>query len=152
MKALPLTILEQQFPVPRNTATSKIVGGVISLLWQLRCHCNPDHKKFSFLSNTTVVTIFPNLCIWRRSLYSTLGGIDPEKLASSHLNTEELKFYILDSDGFYAKWLMVDGSSFFLIINGVIITSIPLFKLINVLNHFMILSASSYFSTMLFAL
>ena len=49
--------------------------------------------------------------------------------------------------GFYAKWLMVDGSSFFLIINGVIITSIPLFKLINVLNHFMILSASSYFST-----
>ena len=54
--------------------------------------------------------------------------------------------------GFYAKWLMVDGSSFFLIINGVIITSIPLFKLINVLNHFMILSASSYFSTVLFAL
>ena len=98
------------------------------------------------------MTIFPNLCIWRRSLCSTLGGIDPEKLASSHLNTEELKFYILDSDGFYAKWLMVDGSSFFLIINDVIITSIPLFKLINVLNHFMILSASSYFSTMLFAL
>ena len=29
--------------------------------------------------------------------------------------------------GCYAKWLMVDGSSFFLIINGVIITSIPLF-------------------------
>ena len=98
-KKLPWTILEQQFPVPRNTATSKIVGGVISLLWQLRCHCNPDHKKFSFLSNTTVVTIFPNLCIWRRSLCSTLGSIDPEELASSHLNTEELKFYILDSDG-----------------------------------------------------
>ena len=35
---------------------------------------------------------------------------------------------------------MVEGSSFFLIINDVIITSIPLFKIINVLNHFMILS------------
>ena len=42
---------------------------------------------------------------------------------------------------------MVEGSSFFLIINDVIITSIPLFKIINVLNHFMILSTSSYFST-----
>ena len=42
---------------------------------------------------------------------------------------------------------MVDGSSFFLIINDVIITSIPLFKIINVLNHFMILSTSSYFCT-----
>ena len=31
--------------------------GVISLLWQLRCHCNPDHKKFSS-SSTTVVAIF----------------------------------------------------------------------------------------------
>ena len=49
--------------------------------------------------------------------------------------------------GFYAKWLMVDCSSFFLIINDVIITSIQLFKIINVLNHFMILSTTSYFST-----
>ena len=32
------------------------------------------------LSNTTVVLIFPNLCFWRRSLCSNLGGIDPEKL------------------------------------------------------------------------
>ena len=48
--------------------------------------------------------------------------------------------------------MIFHGSSFFLIINDVIITSIPLFKIINVLNHFMILSASSYFSTMLFAL
>ena len=42
---------------------------------------------------------------------------------------------------------MVDCSSFFLIINDVIITSIQLFKIINVLNHFMILSTTSYFST-----
>ena len=39
-----------------------------------------DHNKFSSLSNTTVVAVFPNLCLWRRSLYSNLGGIDPEKL------------------------------------------------------------------------
>ena len=28
----------------------------------------------------TVVLIFPNLCLWRRSLCSHLGGIDPQKL------------------------------------------------------------------------
>ena len=79
-KKLPWTILEEQFPVPRNTAVSKIGNGVISSLWQLRCHCNPDHNKVSSLSNTTVVSIFPNLCLWRRSLRSNVGGIDPEKL------------------------------------------------------------------------
>ena len=42
--------------------------------------CNPDHNKFSSLSNTTVVAIFPKLCLWRRSLRLNLGGIDPEKL------------------------------------------------------------------------
>ena len=79
-KKLPRTILEEQFPVPRYTATSKIGNSVISLLWQLRCRCNPDHNKFSSLSNTTVVVIFPKLCLWRRSLCSNVGGIDPEKL------------------------------------------------------------------------
>ena len=74
-KKLPWTILEEQFPVPRNTAASKIGNSVISLLWQLRCHNN-----FSPLSDTTVVAVFPNLCLWRRSLCSNLGDIDPEKL------------------------------------------------------------------------
>ena len=46
-KKLPWTILEEQFPVSRYTAASKIGNSVISLLWQLRCHCNPDHNKFS---------------------------------------------------------------------------------------------------------
>ena len=55
-------------------------NGVISLLWQLRCHCNPDYNQFSSLSNITVVSIFPNPCLWRRSLRSNLGGIDLEKL------------------------------------------------------------------------
>ena len=27
-----------------------------------------------------MVLIFPNICLWRRSLRSKLGGIDPEKL------------------------------------------------------------------------
>ena len=79
-KKLPWTIFEEQFPVPRYTAASKIGKSVISLLWQLRCRCNPDHNKFSSLSNTTVVAIFPKLCLWRRSLCSNLGGIGPEKL------------------------------------------------------------------------
>ena len=58
----------------------KLGNGVISLLWQLRCHCNHDHNKVSSLSNATVVSIFPNLCLWRRSLRSNVGGIDLEKL------------------------------------------------------------------------
>ena len=59
-KKLPLTILEEQFSVPRNTTASKIGNGVISLLCQLRCHCNPDHNKFSSLSNTICDGNFPN--------------------------------------------------------------------------------------------
>ena len=66
--------------IVRNNAATIIGNGVISLLWQLRCHCNPDHDNFSSLSNTTVVAIFPNVCSWRRSLCSNLAGIDPEKL------------------------------------------------------------------------
>ena len=45
-KKLPWTILEEQFPVPRYTTASKIGNSVISLLWQLRYRCNPDHNKF----------------------------------------------------------------------------------------------------------
>ena len=79
-KKLPWIILEEQFPVPRNTSVSKTGNSFILLLWQLRCHCNPDHKRFSSLSNTTVGAIFPKLCLWRRSLCSNLGGIGLEKL------------------------------------------------------------------------
>ena len=79
-KKLSWTILEEQFPVPRYISASKIGNSVISLLWQLRCHCNPDHNKLSSLSNRTLVAIFPNICLWRRSLSSNLGGIDPKKL------------------------------------------------------------------------
>ena len=43
----------------RNTAASEKGSCVISLLWYLRCHCNPDNNKFS-LSNIVVV-FFQNL-------------------------------------------------------------------------------------------
>ena len=86
-KKLPWMIFEEQFLVPRYTAASKIGNSVISLLWQLRCRCNPDHNKFSSSSNTTVVAIFPKLCSWRRSLCSNLEGIDPEKLYRATLES-----------------------------------------------------------------
>ena len=89
-KKLPWTILEEQFPVPRNTAASKIGNGVISLLWQLWCHCYPDHNKFSSSSNTTVVLISPNLCLWWRSLRLNLVGLDPEKLYWATLTVSQL--------------------------------------------------------------
>ena len=74
-KKLPLTILQEQFSVPRYTAASKIGNSVISLLWQLRCRCNPYHNKFSSLSNTTVVAYF----------MLKFGRYWPWKTVSSHL-------------------------------------------------------------------
>ena len=90
----PLNDLKQQFPVTRYTAASKIGNNVISLLLQLRCRCNPDHNKFSSLSTTTVVVFFQNLCLWRRSLRSNLGGIDSEKLYRATLNKDYLTIHI----------------------------------------------------------
>ena len=89
-KKLSWTIFEKQFPVPRYTAVSKIGNSFISLLWQLRCRCNPDHNKFSSLSNSTVVAIFPKLCLWWRSLCSNFGGIGLEKLYRATLNGYKL--------------------------------------------------------------
>ena len=60
------------------------INYVIAMLLP-RCHCNPDHNKFSSLSNTTVVAIFPNLCLWRRSLFSNFGRYWPCKTVSNHL-------------------------------------------------------------------
>ena len=89
-KKLPLTILEEQFPVP--------TGGS-SLLWRRQCHCNPDHNKFSSLSNTTMVAIFSNLC----SCYGDLiyaqtwevltlkNCIEPPKISLFQLRFTDLK-------------------------------------------------------------
>ena len=79
-KKLQWMIFEEQFPVPRYTAASKIGNSVISLLWQLWGCSNADHNKFSSSSNTTVVAIFPKLCLWWRRLCSNLGSIGSEKL------------------------------------------------------------------------
>ena len=73
--------------MPRNTAASKIANGVISLPRKLWCHCHPDHNKVSSSSNTTVVLIFPNLRLWRRSLRSNLVGIHSKKLYRATLIT-----------------------------------------------------------------
>ena len=79
-KTFSWTILEEQFSVLRYTDASKIGNSVISLLWPLWCRCYPNHNKFLSLSNATVVAMFPNLRLWRRSLCSNLRGIDPETL------------------------------------------------------------------------
>ena len=55
---------------------------------------------FSSLINTTVLAIFPNLCLWRRSLCSNLGDIDPEKLYRATLTN--LSFH-----AFSLKWLQI---------------------------------------------
>ena len=96
-------ILEEQFPVPRNTAASKIRNRVILLLWQLWCHCNLDHNNFSSLSDTTAVAIFPNLCLWRRSLCSNLEDIDPEKLYRATLS-------LLLADTRNCTWLIITNA------------------------------------------
>ena len=54
------------------------------MLSQLRSHWNPDHDKFS----STVVAIFPNVFLWRRSLCSNLAmilknSIEPPSYAST---------------------------------------------------------------------
>ena len=41
-----------------------------------------------------MVLIFPNLCLWRRSLRSNLGGIDPDKLYRATLTRD----YIVRSE------------------------------------------------------
>ena len=71
---------QERFHTVRNNAASIIGNGVISLLWQLSCHCDHDHDKFSSLSNTTLVAIFPNVCLWQLGLCSNLAGVDREKL------------------------------------------------------------------------
>ena len=85
------SFLIHYFPLPRNAATSKIGNGVSSSLWQLRCHCNPDHYNFSSLSNTAVEVIFPNSyrafsLAWLTSMqiFGTKGSVCIRKEFNSH--------------------------------------------------------------------
>ena len=54
-------------PSAENYCWIKIGNGVISLLWQLQCHCNLDHDKFSS-------------CLFMGTYFMLKLGIDPEKL------------------------------------------------------------------------
>ena len=74
-KKLPWTILEEQLPVPRKTAASIIGDGVISLLRQLWCHCNPNNNK---LSHTIVVAFFLQIFVYGAVVYAQTW--DTEKL------------------------------------------------------------------------
>ena len=54
-----------------------------------------------------MVAIFQKLCLWRRSLCSNLGGIDPEKLFRATLTSNESEnfcdsslHHILESENF----------------------------------------------------
>ena len=88
---------------------SKVGSGVILMLWQLWCHCNSDHDKFSF----TVVAIFPNVCLWRRSLCSNLENcIEPTSYASTAYVVAIWPWFLFDSfvkiwdtcENFLGKW------------------------------------------------
>ena len=57
-------------PLAENHCWSKIGNGVISLLWQP--HVIATQMMTNSHLNTTVVAIFPNVCLWRRSLCSDL--------------------------------------------------------------------------------
>ena len=109
LEKAPLNDFGKQFPVPRNTAARKIGNGVIPLLWQLRCHWNPYHNKFSSLSNTTVLTPgnFSKSLFIARSLFSNVRGIDLEKLprATSAITSwiVFLQEMLLITDSFFHK-------------------------------------------------
>ena len=83
------------------------------MLCQLWCHCNPDQDKFSF----TVVAVFPNVCLWRRSLCANLvltlkNCIEPPSYASTGYVVAIWSSFLFDSfvqiwgtcDNFLGKW------------------------------------------------
>ena len=94
------------------------------MLWQLRCHCNPDHDKFS----STVVAIFPNVCLWRRSLCSNLAltlknCIEPPSYASTAYVVAIWPSFLFDSfvkiwdtcENFLGKWFTAPPGKKFLV-------------------------------------
>ena len=83
------------------------------MLWQLWCHCNPDRDKFS----STVVAVFPNVCLRRRSLCSNLvltlkNCIEPPSYASTAYVVAIWPSFLFDSfvkiwdtrETFLGKW------------------------------------------------
>ena len=84
------------------------------MLWQLRCHCNPDHDKFL----STVVAIFPNVFFMATySLCSNLAltlknSIEPPLYASTAYVVTIWPSFLFNSsvkiwdtcDNFLGKW------------------------------------------------
>ena len=95
------------------------------MLWQLRCHCKPDqYDKFS----STVVAIFPNVCLWRRSLCSNLAFtlkncIEPPSYASTAYVVAIWPSFLFDSfvkiwdtcENFLGKWFTAPPGKKFLV-------------------------------------
>ena len=95
------------------------------MLWQLRCHCKPDqYDKFS----STVVAIFPNVCLWRRSLCSNLAFtlkncIEPPSYASTAYVVAIWPSFLFDSfvkiwdtcENFLGKWFSAPPGKKFLV-------------------------------------
>ena len=95
------------------------------MLWQLRCHCNPDqYDKCS----STVVAIFPNVCLWRRSLCSNLAFtlkncIEPPSYASTAYVVAIWPSFLFDSfvkiwdtcENFLGKWFTAPPGKKFLV-------------------------------------
>ena len=95
------------------------------MLWQLRCHCKPDqYDKFS----STVVAIFPNVCLWRRSLCSNLAFtlkncIEPPSYASTAYVVAIWSSFLFDSfvkiwdtcENFLGKWFTAPPGKKFLV-------------------------------------
>ena len=98
----------------------KISKGVISLLWQLRCHCNPDHNKFYSLSNTAAVVV----------IYSHTWELRPWKTPSSHLKLNKFTMASLPWRPFpYSPYLPRFSGACVLVcavsLTWVVITSFP---------------------------
>ena len=71
-------------PSAENYCWSKIGNGVITLLWQPRCHCNPDHDKFSFLIQ--LWWQFFQMCVYGDVVYAQTWYWPWKKNVSSHLH------------------------------------------------------------------
>ena len=90
-KKLPWMIFEEQFPVPKYTAASKIGNSVISLLWQLDAVATLIITNFHLYLIQLWWQFFPKLCLWRPSLFSNLGGIGLEKLYRATLSNSSFR-------------------------------------------------------------
>ena len=88
-------------PSAENYCWSKIVNGVITLLWQPRCHFNPDHDKFSVLIQ--LWWQFFQMCVYRDVVYvqtwywAWKKCIEPPSYASTAYVVAIWRSFVFDS-------------------------------------------------------